>query len=56
MNRLSFFEDIDEKGMHRLVVKELKNYKALKETRMFINKYVKDCPEWLNVNGYDKAE
>ncbi|MED2186500.1 ArpU family phage packaging/lysis transcriptional regulator [Bacillus wiedmannii] len=29
MNQLSFFEDIDEKEMRRLVVKELKNYKAL---------------------------
>jgi len=29
MNHLSFFEDIDEKEMRRLVVKELKNYKAL---------------------------
>ncbi|WP_179952883.1 hypothetical protein [Bacillus sp. AR2-1] len=29
MNQLSFFKDIDEKEMHRLVVKELKNYKAL---------------------------
>ncbi|MFB4347735.1 ArpU family phage packaging/lysis transcriptional regulator [Bacillus sp. BR_7] len=29
MNQLSFFKDIDEKEMRRLVVKELKNYKAL---------------------------
>ncbi|MEI2316258.1 hypothetical protein ACQVPY_11400 [Bacillus pretiosus] len=29
MNQFSFFEDIDEKEMRRLVVKELKNYKAL---------------------------
>lgn len=29
MSQLSFFEDIDEKEMRRLVVKELKNYKAL---------------------------
>lgn len=29
MNQLSFFEDIDEREMRRLVVKELKNYKAL---------------------------
>ncbi|EEK73373.1 MULTISPECIES: hypothetical protein [Bacillus] len=29
MNQLSFSEDIDEKEMRRLVVKELKNYKAL---------------------------
>ncbi|WP_257133343.1 ArpU family transcriptional regulator [Bacillus wiedmannii] len=29
MNQLSFFENIDEKEMRRLVVKELKNYKAL---------------------------
>ncbi|MGG1344143.1 ArpU family phage packaging/lysis transcriptional regulator [Bacillus toyonensis] len=29
MNQLSCFEDIDEKEMRRLVVKELKNYKAL---------------------------
>jgi hypothetical protein len=29
MNQLSFFEDIDEKAMRRLVVKELKNYKVL---------------------------
>ncbi|MFE9078428.1 ArpU family phage packaging/lysis transcriptional regulator [Bacillus mobilis] len=29
MNQLSFFEDIDAKEMRRLVVKELKNYKAL---------------------------
>ncbi|AFU17778.1 phage transcriptional regulator, ArpU family (plasmid) [Bacillus thuringiensis MC28] len=29
MNQLSFFEDIDEKEMRSLVVKELKNYKAL---------------------------
>lgn len=29
MNQLSFFEDIDEKELRRLVVKELKNYKAL---------------------------
>lgn len=29
MNQLSFFEDVDEKEMRRLVVKELKNYKAL---------------------------
>ncbi|PGS04832.1 ArpU family transcriptional regulator [Bacillus cereus] len=29
MNQLSFFEDIDEKEMRRLVVRELKNYKAL---------------------------
>ncbi|MBO1579989.1 ArpU family phage packaging/lysis transcriptional regulator [Bacillus sp. XF8] len=30
MNQLSFFEDIDEKEMRKLVVKELKNYKALR--------------------------
>ncbi|MBO1581057.1 hypothetical protein [Bacillus sp. XF8] len=29
MSQLSFFEGIDEKEMRRLVVKELKNYKAL---------------------------
>ncbi|HDX9653375.1 hypothetical protein [Bacillus wiedmannii] len=29
MNQLLFFEDIDEKEIRRLVVKELKNYKAL---------------------------
>ncbi|MBJ6721272.1 ArpU family transcriptional regulator [Bacillus sp. PR5] len=29
MNQFSFFEDIDEKGMRKLVVKELENYKAL---------------------------
>ncbi|MEN1936103.1 ArpU family transcriptional regulator [Paenibacillus sp. 102] len=29
MNQLSFFGDIDEKEMRRLVVKELKNYKVL---------------------------
>ncbi|WP_367735733.1 ArpU family transcriptional regulator [Bacillus nitratireducens] len=29
MDQLSFFEDIDEKEMRKLVVKELKNYKAL---------------------------
>ncbi|WP_201025622.1 hypothetical protein [Bacillus mycoides] len=29
MNQLSFYEDIDEREMRRLVVKELKNYKAL---------------------------
>ncbi|HHY2689269.1 MULTISPECIES: hypothetical protein [Bacillus] len=29
MNQFSFFEDIDEKEMRRLVVKELKNYKTL---------------------------
>ncbi|EJQ11701.1 ArpU family phage transcriptional regulator [Bacillus cereus BAG3X2-1] len=29
MNQLPFLEDIDEKEMHRLVVKGLKNYKAL---------------------------
>ncbi|MEH7030364.1 MULTISPECIES: hypothetical protein [Bacillus] len=29
MNQFSLFEDIDEKEMRRLVVKELKNYKAL---------------------------
>ncbi|HGH7177228.1 TPA: ArpU family phage packaging/lysis transcriptional regulator [Bacillus wiedmannii] len=29
MNQLLFFEDINEKEMRRLVVKELKNYKAL---------------------------
>ncbi|WP_144524771.1 ArpU family phage packaging/lysis transcriptional regulator [Bacillus sp. DE0042] len=29
MNPLSFFENIDEKEMRRLVVKELKNHKAL---------------------------
>ncbi|HFU7054180.1 hypothetical protein QCI44_16265 [Bacillus cereus group sp. RP37] len=28
MNQFSFFEDIDEKEMRRLVVKELKNYKT----------------------------
>lgn len=26
-------------------------FSSLKETRMFINKYVKNHPEWLNVNG-----
>ncbi|WP_254610027.1 MULTISPECIES: ArpU family transcriptional regulator [unclassified Bacillus (in: firmicutes)] len=30
MNQLSFFGDIDEKEMRRLVVNELKNYKALR--------------------------
>ncbi|MEH7460206.1 hypothetical protein V7183_24285 [Bacillus sp. JJ1127] len=30
MNQLSFFENIDEKEMRKLVVKELKNYKALR--------------------------
>ncbi|WHY31599.1 hypothetical protein [Bacillus wiedmannii] len=29
MNQLLFFEDINEKEIRRLVVKELKNYKAL---------------------------
>ncbi|MGG2933032.1 hypothetical protein ABEO66_02375 [Bacillus pacificus] len=29
MNQFLFFKDIDEKEMRRLVVKELKNYKAL---------------------------
>ncbi|WP_212936841.1 hypothetical protein [Bacillus hominis] len=29
MNQLSFFEDIDERGMRRLVVKALEKYKAL---------------------------
>ena len=29
MNKFSFFEDIDVNEMHRLVVKELKNYKTL---------------------------
>ncbi|MBJ8108378.1 hypothetical protein JDS99_01680 [Bacillus cereus group sp. N6] len=29
MNQLSFFEDIDEKEMRRLVVRALKDYKAL---------------------------
>ncbi|MES5955018.1 hypothetical protein QCI42_16500 [Bacillus fungorum] len=29
MNQFSFFEDIDEKQMCRLVVKEMKNCKAL---------------------------
>ncbi|GMR69084.1 MULTISPECIES: hypothetical protein [Bacillus] len=29
MNQLSFFKDIDERELRRLVVKELKNYKAL---------------------------
>ncbi|WP_156029042.1 hypothetical protein [Bacillus gaemokensis] len=30
MSQLSFFEDINEKGMRRLVVKVLKNYKAFR--------------------------
>ncbi len=30
MEQMSFFEDIDEREMRRLVVKELKNYKALR--------------------------
>ncbi|WP_215581689.1 hypothetical protein [Bacillus mycoides] len=29
MNKLSFFGNADEKEMRRLVMKELKNYKAL---------------------------
>ncbi|CAM4391390.1 ArpU family transcriptional regulator [Bacillus manliponensis] len=45
MEQMSFFEDIDEKEMRRRVIKELKNYKALRVRMQNI--------EEQNQAGYD---